>query len=78
MGCQPVITGNGYARSYFGDDAFYCNPSIPASILQAVEKAMSSAGTNTLQKNILHNYTWQKTAEQTLSVYKKYIEQCSH
>jgi glycosyltransferase involved in cell wall biosynthesis len=78
MGCQPVITANGYASSYFGDNAIYCNPAEPSSILEAVKKAMKAGDNRELQKNILQNYTWQKTAEQTLSVYKKYIKQCSH
>ena len=78
MGCKLVITDNGYARSYFGDNAFYCNASQPESILKAIDVAMTVNDTDNFQKNILHNYTWQKTAEQTLAVYKKYIEQCSH
>jgi len=78
MGCRLVITGNGYASSYFGDAALYCDPAQPANIREAVKNAMASADNSNLQKKILQNYTWQKTAEQTMSVYKKYIEQCSH
>ena len=73
MGCTLVITNNGYAASYFGDAAVYCNPAEPASILEAVKHATAATGNGDLQKNIVLNYTWQKTAEQTLSVYKKYI-----
>ena len=78
MGCRLVITANGYAASYFGNDAIYCDPAQPASIREAVKNAMKAGDNGGLQKNILQNYTWQKTAEQTLSVYKKYIKQCSH
>ena len=78
MGCQVITTGNGYARSYFGDAAFYCNPSDKASILDAVKSAVDTDNNPALQKTITNNYTWQKTAEKTLSVYKKYIELCSH
>jgi glycosyltransferase involved in cell wall biosynthesis len=42
MGCQVVITDNGYARSYFKDDAFYCDPAKPESILQSVDSAMTA------------------------------------
>jgi glycosyltransferase involved in cell wall biosynthesis len=75
MGCRVVITGNGYAGSYFNDAAFYCDPSQPRSILQAVDKAVAAKSNGELQKKIIHNYTWQKTAADTLAVYKKYIEQ---
>lgn len=78
MGCQVIITSNGYAGSYFGDAAFYCNPSDHKSILSAVKSATDAESNTELQKTITTNYTWQKTAEKTLSVYKKYIELCSH
>ena len=74
MGCRVVITDNGYAGSYFNGDAFYCNPSQPATILTAVKKAMTAHSNGELQKKIVHKYTWQNAAEKTLSVYKKYIE----
>jgi len=73
MGCRLVITASGYTRSYFGDAAFYCKPSQPDTIFNAVKKAMASTDSDGLQKKILDNYTWEKTAEQTLAVYKKYI-----
>jgi glycosyltransferase involved in cell wall biosynthesis len=71
MGCRVVITDNGYARSYFNDDAFYCDPAKPESILQAVEKAVASEPDNRLQQKVIQNYSWQKTATDTLAVYKK-------
>ena len=74
MGCRLVITNNGYAGSYFNGDAFYCDPSKPATILAAVKKAMAAGNNGELQKKIVHNYTWQNAAEKTFSVYKKYIE----
>jgi len=73
MGCRIVITANGYAGSYFKDEAFYCDPSQPGSILEAIEDAASANVNGELQKKITQNYTWHKTAEKTLSVYKKYI-----
>jgi len=75
MGCRVVITNNGYAGSYFKDTAFYCDPSQPNSILKAVDRAASANSNGELQRKIYQNYTWQKTAEETLLVYKKYIEQ---
>ncbi len=73
MGCQVVITHNGYAETYFKDDAFYCDPSQPASILAAIEKAALSNGNNGLQNKITGNYSWEQTAEKILMAYKKYI-----
>jgi glycosyltransferase involved in cell wall biosynthesis len=73
MGCRVVITDNGYARSYFKDDAFYCDAAQPESILQAVELAMNADCDNSLQKKMHDNYSWKKTAADTLAVYKKYI-----
>jgi glycosyltransferase involved in cell wall biosynthesis len=72
MGCRIVITDNGYARSYFNDDAFYCDPAQPESILQAVEFAIAADFDNGLQKKMIDNYSWKKTAADTLAVYKKY------
>jgi glycosyltransferase involved in cell wall biosynthesis len=73
MGCRIVVTDNGYARSYFADNAFYCDPANPESILQAVDLAMTANSDNSLQKNIMENYSWKKTAADTLAVYKKYL-----
>lgn len=74
MGCQVVISNKGFAASYFENDAFYCDPSKPDTILKAVNEAATANVNGELQKKVLQNYTWQKTAEKTLSVYKKYIK----
>lgn len=73
LGCQIVITDNGYARSYFKDDAFYCDPSKPESILQAVKFAMAAENDDELKNKMIKKYSWQKTAVDTLAVYKKYL-----
>lgn len=73
MGCRVVITDNGYARSYFEDEAFYCDPAKPESILQAVDMAMQADHEDGLQKKIPEYYSWKNTAADTLAVYKKYI-----
>lgn len=75
LGCRIVITDNGYARSYFGDDAFYCDPKQPGTILEAIKEAMAAKNNGELKGKVIQKYTWQKTAEKTLAVYKKYIEQ---
>ena len=73
MGCQVVITDHGYARSYFKEDAFYCDPANPVSILQAIDKASRYNDDGHLQNRIGREYSWGHAAERILSVYKKYI-----
>jgi glycosyltransferase involved in cell wall biosynthesis len=73
MGCNVVITDRGYTREYFGDDAFYCEPSDPASILKAVQEASQQETKKNLQKKIFNSYTWQRAAEITAEAYKKLI-----
>lgn len=72
MGCRVIITNHGYAASYFKEDAFYCDPAEPSSILAAVKRAIAANSNGVLQKKIIENYTWQRAAEKILSVYKKY------
>lgn len=73
MGCRLVITDHGYARSYFKDDAFYCDPAVPQSIAQAIDLAMTADDDDKLQKRVCQHYSWERTAADTLAVYKKYI-----
>ncbi|MFI5186231.1 MAG: glycosyltransferase family 4 protein [Chitinophagales bacterium] len=73
MGCNVVITDKGYTREYFGNDAFYCEPSDPNSILKAVQEASKTASQKKLQERVLNNYTWNRAAEITLEAYKKII-----
>lgn len=70
MECNIVITDKGYTRDYFGDDAFYCDPGIPESILETIRKAASAPVNTTLKNKIFQNYTWQHAAERTLEAYK--------
>jgi glycosyltransferase involved in cell wall biosynthesis len=75
MGCQVVITDKGYTREYFGNEAGYCDPASPASMLAAVEKAASTPGTDTLRKKIFEQYTWQRAASKTAAAYKQVLQQ---
>jgi glycosyltransferase involved in cell wall biosynthesis len=70
MGCNIVITDKGDTREYFGDDAFYCDPSSPLSILSAVEKASSAVFNENFREKILQQYTWKQAAIQTLKAYQ--------
>jgi glycosyltransferase involved in cell wall biosynthesis len=73
MGCNLVITSKGYTSEYFGNDAIYCDPANPASILEAVEKAADRECDVSLRNNILSNYTWQQAAAQTAAAYRQVL-----
>lgn len=70
MGCNIVITDKGDAKEYFGDDAFYCDPGVPESILAAVERAVSADLNEGLRQKILAKYTWEHAAIQTKKSYQ--------
>jgi glycosyltransferase involved in cell wall biosynthesis len=73
MGCNIVITDKGYSRDYFDNNAFYCDPANPASILDAVRKASRSEWNSELQEKIFREFTWQRAATVTFNVYKKVL-----
>jgi glycosyltransferase involved in cell wall biosynthesis len=73
MGCNIVITDKGYTRDYFGNNAFYCDPASPVSILDAVRKASQSEWSPELQEKIFRDFTWQRAAAVTFNVYKKVL-----
>ena len=73
MGCNIVITDKGDAKEYFGNNAFYCDPGKPESILAAVEKASHSEYNENLHEMILKRYTWQQAATETLKAYQQTI-----
>jgi glycosyltransferase involved in cell wall biosynthesis len=70
MGCNIVITDKGDTREYFGDEAFYCDPSDPKSILAAVEKASTAVPAEKLYRKIMEQYTWRQAAKQTFKAYQ--------
>jgi glycosyltransferase involved in cell wall biosynthesis len=74
MGCRVVITDKGYTREYFGEEAVYCDPASPQSMLAAVEKAASTPATDTLRNKIMTQYTWQQAALQTATAYKQVLQ----
>ncbi|OOQ57278.1 glycosyltransferase family 4 protein [Mucilaginibacter pedocola] len=70
MGCNIVITDKGDTREYFEDDAFYCDPARPDSILAAIERASEAEYNQNLQKRIEQKFTWQRAALQTYQAYQ--------
>lgn len=78
-GCNIVITQYGDTQDYFDTkDFIYCNPESVKSIREAVEKAATLEINTRLIDAAMEKYNWQKTAEKTFSVYKKFIRQCNY
>lgn len=73
MRCNIVITDKGDTREYFGDDAFYCEPENPDTILKAVEQASKTRFNEALFERIITLHTWRKAAEQTLAAYQSLV-----
>jgi glycosyltransferase involved in cell wall biosynthesis len=68
-GCSIVTTSVGYAREYFRDFAWYCDPYDTASIRRAVLDALPAAEQPGLRQRILENYTWEHAAAATAAAY---------
>jgi glycosyltransferase involved in cell wall biosynthesis len=75
MGCNIVVTKKGDTYDYFEDYAFYCEPDDVNSIKKAIEKAIETPFNPELKEKILKNYTWEKTAEETLKGYEKLLNE---
>ena len=73
MGCNVVISSRGDAPEYFGEKAFYCDPALPASIYQAVEKAAACPVDPTLEQEIRSKFTWSQAAFCTFQAYRAII-----
>lgn len=74
LGCNIVITNKGDQYEYFKDYAFYCNPNDVNSILLAVNKAYNTTYDVNIKRYILDNYTWDITAEKTVTAYNKVLK----
>ncbi len=70
MGCNIVITDKGDTREYFENDAFYCDPGQPQSILAAVQQASEAKFDEGFRRKILKQFTWQQAAKQTYKAYQ--------
>jgi len=73
MGCSIVISDKGDVRDYFSDNAFYCDPASPQSILAAITQASQAPVNNKLRDIILQKYTWKQAAKETLKAYQSVI-----
>ena len=77
-GCRIVTTERGYARDYFGDHAFYCDPARPASIRRAIDLALQDdRPMDSLIRKIKANFTWKHTALATETAYRSVLSESS-
>ncbi|CDH07089.1 WffU [Xenorhabdus bovienii str. oregonense] len=70
MKSNLLITNRGDTEFYFKDLATYCEPGDVNSIRNGIINVMESEINPKLQKRIKSNFTWQKTAQQTLEGYR--------
>jgi glycosyltransferase involved in cell wall biosynthesis len=69
MGCNVVVSTQGYADEYFGDLAWYCDPGDRESIVAAVGQAYSAPWRHELRDKVLTDFTWANTAEASAEGY---------
>ena len=69
-GCPVVVTPGGSTREYFLDEAGYCAPDDPASILGAIGEASTRPRNLELAGRVARDFTWDIAAEQTIDAYR--------
>jgi glycosyltransferase involved in cell wall biosynthesis len=69
-----VASDRGSPREYFGDQAFYCQPTDVASIKAALSAAFAAEPDPALRERVLRDFNWHKTADATLRGYRRAIE----
>jgi len=69
LGCNLAISNRGSVGEYFGDLAYYCEPSNERSIRDAVIRAYNTPKSDVLSRFIQQNYSWEVVAKKTLSCY---------
>ena len=69
-GCNIVSTAAGFAREYFGNLAWYCDPYDLKDIRSAVLSALNASPRSALRKRVLEHYTWAHTAAATADAYR--------
>ena len=73
-GCNIVSTNRGSTAEYFLDKATYCEPGSVESIQTAVELCFENLRKpKEMSEFILDQYTWDKTAIQTLTAYERVL-----
>ncbi len=73
LGCAVVASDRGYARAFLGDDALYCDPADPGSILCAVREARRRGPSPPLRARVLERFTEAAAAEAQARVYAEVL-----
>ena len=68
-----VVSDRGSPREYFGEHAFYCQPTDVESIKSALARAFAASAAPALRQRILERFTWDRTAEATIDGYRRAI-----
>lgn len=71
QGAKVTITADGSAKEYFQNQVTYVNPWDYQSIKDGIQIGLNSKSSSELKKNIIENYTWNKTATDLLEGYDK-------
>lgn len=73
--CNIVVSDKGSVRDYFKDHAYYCSPDDIQDIKEKVIQAMNSSFDIKFKQLIKDEYSWERTANQTLEAYKNILHQ---
>jgi glycosyltransferase involved in cell wall biosynthesis len=69
-GSNVVVSDRGCTREYFGNNAWYCDPTDIKSIHNSIVQALNSPKSSNLANHILKTFTWDIVAQKTYQVYK--------
>ncbi len=72
-GTAVVVSERGCTREYFGDEAYYCDPTDPGSIRDAIEAALAGGPSPALKERIRQEFTWTRAAQETKLSYEQLI-----
>jgi glycosyltransferase involved in cell wall biosynthesis len=77
-GCSIVCGTAGHELAFYGDLAYYCDPTDHDSIRRAVVRALTNYAADgprrqALRDRILREFTWPRVAEMTLAVYRSVL-----
>lgn len=70
VGCEVVVTADGSAPEYLGDDAHVCDPFQPSSIAAAVRAALGTPRQPALRSRV-EGLTWEESADALLDAYRR-------
>ena len=74
-GCNSIVGCGDRAKEYLEENCLYCDPGDINSIKQALTEALkANSVSKTFRKDVIKEYNWENTANQTLSVYNEVLK----